>query len=143
MRSSQQKFEQAIQQLADDRDLDLIVDRGAANTGQIRFQREGSFATILLIRFNFQSGYASFDNLGDVMQGSSYVESDQLGKAVEAIAKSLDAHLKRLCTCGPESSGGVDDQRRPVTIRKADENCPVHGADVRAMQAEAEHRGGQ
>lgn len=61
MRKTQAKFTKAMQDLADERGLDLVVDSEWSNTGTFRFQREDSFEDLLAVHYNFQAGYSSFD----------------------------------------------------------------------------------
>jgi hypothetical protein len=58
--NTQQKFTAAMQRLADERDLDLLVNHSWANTGRFVFQRHGSFEPLLEFPFNFQTDYSSF-----------------------------------------------------------------------------------
>jgi hypothetical protein len=60
----QEKFRAAMQRIADERDLDLIVEHDYANTGWYSFQPRDGFEPILRFPFNFQTGYSAFGQAG-------------------------------------------------------------------------------
>lgn len=63
MTSTQQKFMNAMQRLADEVELDLVVDTTYANCGRVIFQPRETFDAKLAFTFNFQQGYASFQDI--------------------------------------------------------------------------------
>jgi hypothetical protein len=68
MPSTQTKFLAIMEQIAADRELDLVVDkRGFDNVGRIQFQSRGGFAPLLDFEFAFTADYATFkgDSLGE------------------------------------------------------------------------------
>jgi hypothetical protein len=56
----QEKFQAAMQKIADERDLDLVVEAEWANTGWFSFQPRDAFEPLLRLSYNFQDGYSSF-----------------------------------------------------------------------------------
>lgn len=58
--NSQEKFQAAMQKIADARDLDLVIEHNYANTGYYSFQPRGGFEPVVRFPFNFQTGYSSF-----------------------------------------------------------------------------------
>lgn len=56
----QAKFEAAMQRLADERDLDLVIESKWANAGHYSFQRRGDFEPLLRFPYDFQHGRSSF-----------------------------------------------------------------------------------
>lgn len=75
---TQDKFTAAMQSLADELDLDLVVDKSWSNVGTFRFQQHDSFASLLDLPFSFQDDYSSFHGgaghgpLGPNRKGGSY-----------------------------------------------------------------------
>lgn len=63
MRTTQDKFTDALAAIAAGHDLELVNDRGWANTGVFRIEGKDSFVPIISMRYSFQDGYASFDDL--------------------------------------------------------------------------------
>jgi hypothetical protein len=57
----QEKFQTAMQKVADERDIDLVVEAIWANTGWYSFQPREGFEPLLRFSYNFQDGYSSFD----------------------------------------------------------------------------------
>lgn len=58
MKSSQQKFLERFDQLAEKHRLELVVNKGAANVGHGIFST-ADFTPLLVFTFNFQSGYCT------------------------------------------------------------------------------------
>ena len=74
---TQEKFTAAMQRLADERNLDLVVDYGYVNTGAFIFQPRNGFTPLLRFPFNFQRDYSSFTGtpehpLGNSPRGGSW-----------------------------------------------------------------------
>jgi hypothetical protein len=63
LRSSQEKFEAALEAIAVERDLELVTDRRFSNVGTYRVVPRDGFTPVLQMRFDFQDDYASFDDL--------------------------------------------------------------------------------
>lgn len=60
----QDKFQAAMQALADERDLDLVVEHSYPNIGWYSFQPRGGFEPVLRFPFDFQTGYSGFGPAG-------------------------------------------------------------------------------
>jgi len=58
--TTQQKFERAMQQAADARDMDLVINRQNPNIGTCMFQPQDRFRSVLSFPFEFQSDHARF-----------------------------------------------------------------------------------
>lgn len=94
----QEKFRTALEKIADERDLDLVVEHAYANTGWYSFQPRGGFEPVLRFPFNFQTGYSSFDagakptSLGRGPRGGawSYVEGGDHEKVLARVKAVLD-----------------------------------------------------
>lgn len=56
----QEKFTAALRELAEEHDLDLVVEHAYANTGFFSFQPRGSFEPVVRFPFGFQTGYSTF-----------------------------------------------------------------------------------
>jgi hypothetical protein len=56
----QEKFTAALRKLAEERDLDLIVEPIYANSGYYSLQPPESFDPVLCFPFDFRVGYSSF-----------------------------------------------------------------------------------
>jgi len=99
--NTQEKFTAAMQRLAEQRELDLLVNHSWANTGRFIFQRHGSFQPLLEFPFNFQTAYSSFGSgagegpLGRSPSGGawSYVEGVDHDALIARVAELLDARL--------------------------------------------------
>lgn len=59
--NSQDKTLALLAKVAEDNGAELVVDHEWANRGSARVQPVGRFETIVLVKFDFQSDYASFD----------------------------------------------------------------------------------
>lgn len=57
---TQEKFQAAMQKVADDRDLDLVIEHNWANTGWYSFQPREGFGPVLRFPFDFQTDYSTF-----------------------------------------------------------------------------------
>lgn len=62
--TTQQMFTAAMQKLADERDLNLIVNRSYSNVGTYSFHEEGMFEPTLRVPFDFQGARADFSAHG-------------------------------------------------------------------------------
>jgi hypothetical protein len=62
----QEKFQAAMQKIADEHDLDLVVETGWANTGWYSFQPRAAFEPLLRFPYDFQKGYSSFNAAGRI-----------------------------------------------------------------------------
>lgn len=99
--NSQEKFTAAMRRLAEERDIDLLVNQSWANTGRFVFQRRGSFAAILEFPFNFQTDYSSFSSgagegpLGRSPSGGvwSYVQGADHDLLIARIGALLDHRI--------------------------------------------------
>lgn len=61
--NTQSKVTAALQSMADELGYDLLQDGEYANTGTFRFQRPTTCHDTLTIRYDFQSGYVSFESV--------------------------------------------------------------------------------
>jgi hypothetical protein len=97
--TTQEKFLAKMRETAEDRDLQLIVDYGYANTGTVAFETEEEFDPVLSFSFNFQSGYCSFDRT-DWGQRYPYVTfRPQEGKtSLDSFVGEITTQLDRLVT---------------------------------------------
>jgi hypothetical protein len=94
----QEKFGAAIHEIADERELDLVIERDYANTGHYSFQPRGGFEPVLRFPFNFQTGYSSFNAggrpgpLGCSPKGGpwSYVEGGEHEQVLARVVAVLD-----------------------------------------------------
>jgi hypothetical protein len=62
--NTQEKFQAAMQQIADDRDLDLVIEHNYSNTGFYSFQPRHGFEPVLRFPFYFHAGYSGFGSRG-------------------------------------------------------------------------------
>jgi hypothetical protein len=63
---TQEKFTAAMRKLAEERDLELIVEPTYANSGYYSLQPRESFDPVLRFPFDFRTGYSSFaDGVGE------------------------------------------------------------------------------
>jgi hypothetical protein len=58
--TTQEKFTARMERIAEDRDVDLVIDKTYANIGTYAFQPKESFAPILAFPFDFQEGRGRF-----------------------------------------------------------------------------------
>jgi hypothetical protein len=94
----QEKFQSALEGIAEERDLDLVVEHNYANTGWYSFQPPAGFEPVLRFPFNFQTGYSSFDagagptSLGGGPRGGawSHVEGGDHEKMLARVRALLD-----------------------------------------------------
>ncbi|HVX32803.1 MAG TPA: hypothetical protein VHA80_06635 [Solirubrobacterales bacterium] len=94
----QEKFQAAMQKIADERDLDLVVERTYANSGWYSFQPRAGFDPVLRFGFNFLIGYSEFLAGGcpdllvlDPRDGRwNHVEGGQRDLLVAAVRSVLD-----------------------------------------------------
>jgi hypothetical protein len=93
----QEKFQAAIQEIADERDLDLIVEHRYANSGSYSFQPRGGFEPVLRFPFDFQTGYPSFSS------GAGQDRSDAAQRAVRG-ATSRAVSTRRFSPASSRSS---------------------------------------
>jgi hypothetical protein len=75
----QEKFTAAMRRLAEDRDLDLVVEHTYANSGFYSLQLHHSFEVVLRFPFDFHAGHSSFSGavgesgpLGDGPRGGPW-----------------------------------------------------------------------
>lgn len=109
--NTRKKFTAALQRIADEREVDLIVDGTYANTGTYRFQARDSFAPLLEFSFNFQSDYTSLGPSGandgplgprgGGRRGWGYLRTGgELDEAIERIKETLDRDRPSCPNCG-------------------------------------------
>lgn len=99
--TTQEKFTAKLQRLADERQLDLVIESSYTNIGHFCFQRQEGFDPLLRFPFNFQPEYSSFSAttkdpgaLGYREPGSSRrfggLKGAELDLAVVRVAELLD-----------------------------------------------------
>jgi hypothetical protein len=99
--TTQTKFTDTMRRLAEERDLDLLVNTNWANTGRFVFQHHDQFDPLLEFPYAFHPDYASFNGGGgDGPLGRSatdgpwsYVQGGDLNRLVERITELLDERL--------------------------------------------------
>jgi hypothetical protein len=62
---TKEKFETALRKIAEDRDLDLVIEHSYANIGHYAFQPRDSFEPVIRFPFDFQHGYSNFATCAD------------------------------------------------------------------------------
>lgn len=97
--TTQDKFMQAMRKLVEERDeIELIVEPGYSNTGEIRFEVEGRFtAPILVFPYSFNGSSGNFSDcrtepLGRNDKGGvfSHTEGAEFAKVIERVEEILD-----------------------------------------------------
>ncbi|MBS1895594.1 MAG: hypothetical protein JST59_30205 [Actinobacteria bacterium] len=119
----QEKFQAAMQKIADERDLDLVVEHDYANTGWYSFQSRDGFEPTLRFPFGFHRGYSNFSGggrpgpLGRSPRGGpwTYVEGGQ--------HEELIAHVRALLD-------GEPDTVRIVVLPDGETYGPLEGSRV-------------
>ncbi len=118
----QEKFQAAMQEIADERDLDLVIEHVYSNTGWYSFQPRAGFEPVLRFPFNFQRGYSSFDSgakptpLGRGPGGGawSYVEGGEHEKVIARVKAVLDGEphtVRILVLADGETYGPLEGSR--------------------------------
>lgn len=99
--TTQSKFTTAMQRLADERDLELVVDHAYANTGTYSFQKPDRFDALLQFPFTFHHGYSSFTSAPDHPLGPgpkggpwSYVQGAEHDLLIGRVTEVLDTRLE-------------------------------------------------
>lgn len=95
--TTQQKFMQRMEGIAERRQVDFVVDHNYANTGRAMFQHKGEFKPLVSFTFAFQTEYASFEGIPNPEHQKSgylpdkwlHVTPDELDGFVEAVQIAL------------------------------------------------------
>ena len=102
-RSTQQKFFEALEAIAEKHGVEVINDRQWANTGTVRIERATEFTPLVRFYYGFQDTYAYFEGLQPPfglphLNGKAHpmVKPEELEKRIlTPIAQILDGTWKR------------------------------------------------
>jgi hypothetical protein len=91
--TTQDKFEDAMEAIALEMDLDLLLDKTYSNVGRITFQEKDLWHDLLTFGFSHQGEYSTFSgkDLGRNGKGGawSYVKRPELGVFIEHVRNLL------------------------------------------------------
>lgn len=94
MSSTQSKFIALLTAAVESRGLELVQNSEWSNTGVLRVEKADAFRSLLSIRYNFQSGYATFDVTDDSGLDFAFVRYDEMDAFISRVLAKLPAVKK-------------------------------------------------